>query len=67
MGANLILEIVKVARIKIQSQGEFSTDILEDVIEDTIDGFRREGIITDDDSIENIKIEVKARLEADLK
>ena len=66
MGANIILEIVKVARIKIQSQGEFSTDILEDVIEDTIDGFRREGIITDDDSIENIKIEVKARLEADL-
>ena len=66
MGANIILEIVKVARIKIQSQGEFSTDILEDVIEDTIDGFRREGIITDDDSIENIKIEVKARLEADI-
>ena len=65
MGTNLILEIVKVARIKIQNQGEFSPDMLEDVIEDVIDGFRREGIIIDDDNIENMKIEARARLEAD--
>lgn len=66
MSRNLIAKLVNAARLRMQTQAEFSRDLIDDMIDELIDEFMREGLITDDENIEVVKFAVKKRLEADL-
>lgn len=46
-----------------QTQGEFSQYLLDDMIDEIIDEFMRDGLITDDEDVAVVKVEVKKRLE----
>ena len=62
MGRNLIAKLLNTARLRIQAHGEFLPDMFEDIVDETIDEFMRDGLITDDANIEVIKREVVGRL-----
>jgi hypothetical protein len=49
-----------------QTQAEFSRELIDDMVDELIDEFMREGLMTDDANIGVIKFEVKKRLEAEL-
>lgn len=63
MGDTLVGKLLNVARLKVQMQGEFSRDMIPSIVEDVIDEFMREGLISDDENLEGLKIEVAKRLE----
>lgn len=46
-----------------QTQGEFSPNLLDDLVDEILDEFMRDGLITDDEDIAAIKVEVRKRLE----
>lgn len=66
MSRNLIAQLVNSARLRMQTQAEFSRELIDDMVDELIDEFMRDGLMTDDANIGVIKFEVKKRLEADL-
>lgn len=63
MGRTLVEELVQAAQLRMQTQGEFSQYLLDDMIDEIIDEFMRDGLITDDEDVAAVKVEVKKRLE----
>jgi len=63
MGRTLVEELVQAAQLRMQTQGEFSQYLLDDMIDEIIDEFMRDGLITDDEDVAVVKVEVKKRLE----
>ena len=63
MGRTLVEELVQAAQLRMQTQGEFSQYLLDDMMDEIIDEFMRDGLITDDEDVAAVKVEVKKRLE----
>lgn len=63
MGHNLVIELVNAARLRMQTQGEFSRFMITDMVEELIDEFMRDGLITDDEDVAVLKTAVVRRLE----
>ena len=66
MSRNLIAKLVSSAKLRMQTQAEFSRELIDEVIDELMDEFTRDGLMTDDENVEVLKFEVKKRLEADL-
>ncbi len=66
MGHNLITKLVQASKNKIQTQGEFSRDLITEVVDEVIDEFMRDGLITDDEDTAVLAVEVKNRLENEI-
>lgn len=67
MGHDIIAELVSASRLRMQTQGEFSSELISEVVDEVIDEFMRDGLITDDEDIEVLKAEIKGRLENEIK
>ena len=59
---DLINELVSAAKTRIQTQGEFDEFLLPDIANEVIDEFTRDGLISDDEDIEVLKVELINRL-----
>ena len=59
---DLINELVSAAKTRIQTQGEFDEFLLPDIADEVIDEFTRDGLISDDEDIEVLKVELISRL-----
>ena len=59
---DLINELVNAAKTRIQTQGEFDEFLLPDIANEVIDEFTRDGLISDDEDIEVLKVELINRL-----
>lgn len=59
---DLINELVSTAKTRIQTQGEFDEFLLLDIANEVIDEFTRDGLISDDEDIEVLKVELINRL-----
>ena len=59
---DLINELVSAAKTRIQTQGEFDEFLLPDIANEVIDEFTRDGLISDDENIEVLKVELINRL-----
>jgi len=46
-----------------QTQGEYTAEVLEEVIDEVVDEFMRDGLITDDEDVQTLKVDVKDRIE----
>jgi hypothetical protein len=67
VGKNLVQELLGAARIRMQTQGEFTPELIAEITDEVIDEFMRDGLITDDEDIEVLKTELRERLEAESK
>jgi len=69
MGRELIGELMSVVLRKIETQGDFPTDAgaIEDIVEEVLDEFLHDGLITDDTDINVLKAEMINRLKDNLK
>ena len=67
MGKNLIQELLGAARLRMQTQGELTPDLTLEIVDEVIDEFMRDGLITDDEDIEVVKAELRERLEEESK
>ena len=59
---DLINELVSAAKTRIQTQGEFDEFLLPDIANEVIDEFTRDGLISDDEDMEVLKVELINRL-----
>ena len=59
---DLINELVSATKTRIQTQGEFDEFLLPDIANEVIDEFTRDGLISDDENIEVLKVELINRL-----
>lgn len=59
---DLINELISAAKNRIQTQAEFSADLLPEIADEVIDEFSRDGLINDDEDIETLKAELISRL-----
>ena len=59
---DLIKELVSAAKNRIQTQGEFSSELIPNMADEIIDEFSRDGLISDDEDIEVLKAELINRL-----
>ncbi len=59
---DLINELVSAAKIRMQTQGEFSIELIPDVADEVIDEFSRDGLISDDEDVEVLRAELINRL-----
>jgi hypothetical protein len=66
MGKDIVTQLADAARSRMQTQGEFSPALLEEIADELIDEFMRDGLITDDDDIETLKTDVIDRVKSDL-
>lgn len=60
---DLINQLVSAAKNRMQTQAEFSADLLPDIADEIIDEFSRDGLISDDEDIEVLKAELINRLQ----
>lgn len=67
MGRTLVEELVQAAQLRMQTQGEFSPQLLDDLVDELIDEFMRDGLITDDEDTLVLKTEVVKRLSDEIK
>lgn len=59
---DLINKLIGVAKNRIQTQAEFSADLLPEIADEVIDEFSRDGLISDDEDVEALKAELISRL-----
>ncbi|MBI2465985.1 MAG: hypothetical protein HYV66_02010 [Candidatus Sungbacteria bacterium] len=59
---DLINELVSAAKNRMQTQAEFSVDLLPEIVDEVIDEFSRDGLIDDDEDVEALKAELISRL-----
>ncbi len=59
---DIINQLVSAAKNRMQTQGEFSAELIPDVADEIIDEFSRDGLISDDEDIEVLKAELINRL-----
>ena len=59
---DLINELVSSAKTRIQTQGEFDKFLLPDIADEVIDEFTRDGLISNDEDTEVLKVELINRL-----
>lgn len=65
MGHDLMSELVEAARTRIQTQGEFGSEDVGNVVDEVIDEFTRDGLIDDDENVEALKAELIGRLKSE--
>ncbi|MBI2052580.1 MAG: hypothetical protein HY452_02200 [Parcubacteria group bacterium] len=59
---DLINELVSAAKNRMQTQAEFSVDLLPEIADEVIDEFSRDGLIDDDEDVETLKANLVSRL-----
>lgn len=62
-------ELMSVARLKIQTQGEFPSDesAIENLVDEVINEFQQDGLITDDADVAVLRAEMIGRLQEESK
>ena len=59
---DVINQLVSAAQNRMQTQAEFSVDLLPEIADEVIDEFSRDGLIGDDEDVETLKAELVSRL-----
>jgi len=66
MGKDLITQLTDAVLRRTQTQGEYSPELLDEIADELIDEFMRDGLITDDDDTETLKTDVIDRVKNEL-
>lgn len=59
---DLINELVSAAKTRMQTQAEFGAALVPEIADEVIDEFSRDGLISDDEDVEVLKVELINRL-----
>ena len=59
---DVINQLVSAAKNRMQTQAEFSVDLLPEIADEVIDEFSRDGLIGDDEDVETLKVDLVSRL-----
>ncbi len=66
MGKDLVTQLADAVLRRVQTQGEYSPELLDEVTEEVIDEFMRDGLITDDEDTETLQTDVMDRVKNSL-
>jgi hypothetical protein len=62
MGDDLTTQVLKAVRLRMQTQAEFTEELLAELVDEVVDEFTRDGLISDQSDTEALKNEVLGRL-----
>ena len=66
MGKDIIVQLADAIMRRMQTQGEYSRELLEEITDEIIDEFMRDGLITDDEDTGTLKTDVMDRVQNEI-